>query len=409
MSTETSILLPSATVDLFLKDKATIEAAKQLEGDWRFARVNVRVQEGDVETAIQLYGQSGSPEIILVETDTTDESFIGRLGELSGHCNENTSAIVIGPVNDVNLYRSLTAMGVSDYLVRSVPFETLSEVIASTLIEKLGASGSRMIAVVGAKGGVGVSSLALTMGWISAETLGQKTLLLDGSGAWSSMGVSAGFEPVASTAEAIRAVGAKDMDSVRRMTYQAGDKLFVLATGLEAMLDFTVQAQPFEELINTVMTSYPVVIVDLSSCAPALKKVVLSRAHEIVLVSTPTLSSLRAARSLLQETKKVHGGDAKNIDLLLNMVGMAPGKEVPKGDIKAAMDCEASVSLTFDPKLYIGCENEGRKLSSEKAGQDVVAKLLPLLQKVISKDSPSIDTSDEGLFGGLLGKLKTKK
>jgi pilus assembly protein CpaE len=179
---ETSILLPKATVDLFLKDKPTLEAARALQDDWRFARVTVRVHEGDVEAAIKLYSGAASPDIIMIETDTTDESFIGRLGELSANCEETTSAIVIGPVNDVNLYRSLTAMGVSDYLVRPVPLDTLSEVIAGNLIEKLGTAGSRLIAAIGAKGGVGTSSIAQILAMASSDTLGQKTLLIDGAG-----------------------------------------------------------------------------------------------------------------------------------------------------------------------------------------------------------------------------------
>ncbi len=410
MSTETSILLPGATVDLFLKDKPTIEAAKKLEDDWRFARVNVRVQEGDVETAIQNYAEITSPEIIIIETDTTDPSFIERLGALSGHCGENTSAIVIGPVNDVNLYRSLTAMGVSDYLVYPVPYETLSEVIASSLIEKLGASGSRMVALIGAKGGVGVSSIAQAMADASANLLGQKTLILDACGAWSSLPVGIGFEPVASTQEAIKAVLSRDADSVKRMTQQIGEMLFVLATGLESMLDSHVASAQFEEILNNALSSYPVVIVDLSGATPDMKKTVLTRAHEIALVSTPMLSSLRAARSLMQEAKKLHGGQAKNIDLIVNMSGIAPGKEVPKADIKTAMDCDPVAVLPFDPKLMAAAENEGQKLSATKPGQDFVQLIMPVLQKVVGKDFVATEKqTDDGLLGGLLGKLKTKK
>ena len=409
MRTETSILLPAATVDFFLKDKETIAAAQSLQNDWRFARVKIRVQEGTVETAAKLYAGTPSPEIVLVETDTTEDSFIARLGELSGHCEEHTSAVVIGPENDVNLYRRLTSMGVSDYLVVPVPEETLGDVIAQTLIEKLGAAGSRLIAVVGAKGGVGCSALAQALAYGSSESLEQKTLLLDAAGAWSSLGVGMGFEPVASTAEAIKAVTTRDQDSQRRMLYTVNDKLSVLATGTEPMLDVAASIGQFEEILNVTMNNYPVLIADLSGAGPNLKKTLLTRAHEIIVVSTPTLSSLRASRALIQEIKKLHGGQAQNIDLVINMAGMAPGKEVPKADIKAALDVEPEVVVPYDSKLFVGAENEGRKISSEKAGQDIIAKLLPLIQKVVSGTSVAAnDSGDAGLIGGLLGRLKKK-
>ncbi len=394
-------------MDLFLRDRETVEAAKALTSDWRFARVVVRVHEGNVEDAIKLYAHAASPEIIMIETDTTDQGFIGRLGELSGHCSEHTSAIVIGPVNDVNLYRSLTAMGVSDYLVRPVPIETLSEVIAQSLIEKLGTTGSRLIAMVGAKGGVGVSALAQVLAWGTSDTLLQKTLLLDAAGAWSSLCVGIGFEPVASTAEAIKAVVAKDADSLRRMLYQANDRLTVLATGTESMLDVPSQIGQFEEILNTVMASYPIVIVDLSSAGPLLKKTVLTRAHETMVVTTPTLASLRTARALMLEIKNLHGGDSADIDLIVNMAGISPGKEVSKADIKEALSCEPGAIIPFDPKLFIGAENEGRKISSEKSGVDVVQKLLPLVKKIVVKEVPS-DAANDKKSGSILDRFKKK-
>lgn len=409
MPTETSILLPTATVDLFLRDGETIEAAKALQHDWRFARVSVRVHDGDVESAIKMYATAKSADIIMVETDTTEKAFIDRLGELSGSCDEGTSAIVIGPVNDVNLYRSLTAMGVSDYLVRPVPVDTLGEVIASTLIEKLGASGSRLISMIGSKGGVGVTAIAQMLANLSSETLSQKTLLIDAAGAWSSMGVGMAFEPVASTSEAIKAVVAKDADSLRRMLYQANDKLAILATGMEPLLEVSPQIAQFEEIINTTMSSYPVVIVDLSGAGPALKKSILTRSHEIMIVATPTLASLRSARALITEVKKVQGGRGDHIDLIINMVGIAPGKEVPKGDIKTALDHEPEAVIPFDAKIFIGCENEGKKVSADKMGADIVQKLMPLLQKATGIGHvPHADAAQSGL-GSLMNKLKAKK
>jgi pilus assembly protein CpaE len=299
-------------------------------------------------------------------------------------------------------------MGVSDYLVYPVPFDTLSEVIASTLIEKLGASGSRLIAVVGAKGGVGATAIAEAMGWISAEFFGQKTLLLDAAGAWSSMGVGLGYEPIASTSEAIKAAIAKDQDSLKRMYYQASDKLFALATGAESMLESAPQLAQFEDVLNAALSNYPVVIADLSGAAPAVKKSVLTRAHQIVVVSTAALSSLRSARALIQEIKKIQSG--KSIEFFINMAGIAPGKEVPKGDIKSAMDCDPSLLIPFMPKSFIGVESEGKKLSDDKDGYDIMQMMSPFMAKAIGKGASSGQKSAEsGLGQSLLSKFKIKK
>lgn len=408
MRKETSILLPAGKVDLFLKDAKTIEAAKALSNDWRFARVVVNVHDGNVERAIAYYDSAPSPDLILIETDTTDEGFIGLLGQLSGKCDEGTSAIVIGPVNDVNLYRSLTAMGVSDYLVRPVPLETLSEVIASSLIEKLGTSGSRLVAMIGSKGGVGVSSLSQALAWGASTNLSQKTFLFDAAGAWSSLGVGLGFEPAASTKEAVKAVSAKDTDSFRRMLYHPNDRLSVLATGSETMLSREVTPQQYEEILNTAMVSYPLVIADLSGADNETKKAVLARAHEIIVVATPTLSSLRGARTLMQEIRKIVGDTKHSIDLIINMSGIAAGKEVSKADITAAMDVAPSAVIPYDVKNFIAAETEGRRIGADKGGQAVVDAILPFVQKLVSRE-PQVETSKPlGNVLGFLDKLKSK-
>ncbi len=402
---ETKILLPTSSVDLFLKDKETLNAARALVGDWRYARVEVSVEEGDVNTAINNYEQTKSPDLIIIETDTTDDNFIEKLEELSAHCEEHTNAIVIGPVNDVNLYRSLTSMGVSDYLVRPVPLETLSEIIASGLIEKLGTSGSRLIAVLGSKGGVGASSLTQGLACGLSEKLNHKTFLMDAAGGWSSLSVGMGFEPSATLHEAVKVASNKDMDSFKRMLHQVNDKLTILATGADSMLEVSVHAQQYEDLIDFIMQTYPVVVVDLSDAIPSLKRTVLNKAHEIIMVATPTLPSLRAARTLINEIKILHGGEDNHIDLIVNMAGMIPAKEVPAKDIESALDMKPDVVVPFDAKLFVGSENEGRRLTQDKTGASIVDTLLPIAQRVLG-GSQYIETPQNA--SGFLDKIVTK-
>lgn len=391
MNNETNILLPTSSVDLFLKDKQTTEAANSLINDWRFARVNVNVEEGNVQTAIQSYKETKSPNLVIIETEVIDESFTKALETLSEYCEEGTSAIIIGPVNDVNLYRSLTAMGVSDYLVKPVLFDPLREIIASNLIEKLGAKGSRLIGVIGAKGGVGVSSLSQGLAWGISDSLNQKTFLMDAAGGWSSLSVGMGFDPATTLFEAVRAATNKDEDTLGRMFFKASDKLTVLAAGSDPMLEASVHAQQYEELIDLMMVKYPVVMIDLSGSIPSLKRAVINRAHELVVVTTPTLPALRSARSLIQEIKLLKSGDLSNVDLIVNMEGMIPSKEVPKKDIADSMDMKPTVTIPFDAKLFIGSENEGKKLTAQKMGADIVNMLLPIARNLLNQKQISND------------------
>ncbi|MEM6811680.1 MAG: P-loop NTPase [Pseudomonadota bacterium] len=405
--TETNILLPTASVHFFLKDAETTDAARSLVNDWRYARVNVSVEEGDVNTAVQSYQETTSPDLIIIETEKTDDSFVDELAELSAYCEENTNAIVIGPVNDVDLYRNLKQMGVSDYLVRPVPVDMLSEIVASALIEQLGTSGSRLIAVMGAKGGVGASALTQGLAWGLSENLGHKTFLMDASGGWSSLSVGMGFDPAGTLHEAVKAASTQDIESLERMYHKVNDKLTVLATGADAMLEASVHAQQYEDLIDFIMQSHPVLLVDLSDAIPSLKRTVLNKAHEILLVTTPTLPSLRASKTLMNEIKLLQGGNTDHIDLVVNMSGMIPGKEVPAKDIEVVLDEKPSVVIPFDAKAFVGTENEGRKLTQDKTGSSIVYSLLPVAERVLNPSGVTIQQPEQkGLLDTVMSIVK---
>jgi len=315
----TQVLLPTAKVSLFSPNKDTIETFMELEQDWRFARVKLDTQKGNVESATSYFEEYESPELVIIETENIDDGFLESIEELGAHCTEGTAAIIIGPVNDVDLYRKLVGMGVSDYIVRPVSKGDLSDNIASTLLDKIGARDSRLVAFIGSKGGVGTSVLAQAMAWGMADKLKQKTFIMDTAAGWSSMSVGMDFEPTTTLAEATRAAVEEDDDSLSRMIHGASDLLTLLSTGGDTMLDDKVEAENLEALLDYIMVTYPVLIVDLSSSTAALKSTILTRAHEIILVATPALPSLRLARTLLHEIKELRGGEEDGIDLLINM------------------------------------------------------------------------------------------
>ncbi len=407
-----SILLPEASITVFSKDTETLESARQLETDWRFARVVVGVEEGGINSAIQSYQEFESPNLLIIQTETIDDSFTAKLEELAAHCDEGTAAIVIGPVNDVNLYRHLIDMGISDYLVKPIAADVMADICAKTLIDQIGVTGSRLIAFIGAKGGVGTSLLAQASACGVSEFLDQKSFLLDICGGWSTLSVGLGFEPSATLTEAARAADTQDEDSLNRMIHPVSEKLSVLATGSDVMLDQSLSPEQLENLVDVLMVKYPVVFVDLSHSTQSLQKVILSRAHQVNVVSGQGLVSLRQGRSLIQEIKDLRGGELDGIELIINMEGMASGQEVPKKDIESAMDLKVSAFIPFDTKIFLGNESASAKITEDKDGSELVkTNLLPVIQKVIAGDLPKNDSQADGgkgLLGGLIGKLSSK-
>ncbi len=409
----TEILLPEASVAVFSKDMETLEAAKALKNDWRFARVKLDNVDGDVGVAIEMFKQRGSsPDLIIIQTDDIDDGFTDRLGELSGYCDEDTAAIIIGPVNDVYLYRKLIEMGVSDYLVRPIKTEMLSDVISKELIKRLGVSDSRLIAFIGAKGGVGTSCIAQICSLMISEKMGKKALLMDGCGGWSSLSVGMCFDPVTTLPEVSRVVEAGSEDDLDRMFFGVGEGLSILASGADAMLDPTILPAKYEAVIDSLMVKSPIVLVDLSGAESGIKKTVLARAHHIIVATTPTVTSLRFCRSLIKEISDVRGGGSDNISLVVNMSGVSKANEVSDADIAEALEVKPLANIPNLPTFFFKYESEMKQMLSDKEFNTLATGFAPVLDKIVIDDDAQemqvAGNKSSGLLGGFLNKFSSK-
>jgi len=411
-----SVLLPSASISLFVKDSDIKQFALSLKEDWRFARVKINIIDGDVDAALQFYASNPSPDLVMVETLEITDEFVGHLETLGGNCAENTAAVVVGPTNDVYLYRKLIDMGVSDYLVKPLTRDILASVFAKILIERLGAENSQLIACIGAKGGVGTSAISHLLSDVSGNALHQKTIILDAAGGWSYLSVAMGGDTVTTLHEVARASLSNDKDSFGRMIIPVGDKLSYLGTGAEPLLDDSVSAESFEIIVNKLMQTYPVVIVDLSGAPVDICRNVLARANDVLIVSTPTLSSLRSARGLLQEAKTIRGDKGDGLHIVLNKKGIGSGFEVSESDMALALKEKPDMVIPFVPKIFGAAEAQGKSLSSISGSADIAADVKKFMiekcglsaEKTSTAAASKASNAKSGLLDGFIGKMKKK-
>lgn len=399
-----SILLPQASVDVFTLTDKTAKVVKSLEDDWRFSRVTVHVEEGGLDAALNKYNISNSANLVLIETDDIGDAFIEELEKLSNYCSEGTSAIVLGPVNDVNLYRSLVGMGISDYLVHPLEKEAFANVLAGTLIDRMGVSESNLIVVDGSKGGVGASSIAHLLASGVSETIGMKTMSVDAAGGMTTLPVAFGFEPATTLPEIVSVIQSGDDEGMKRLIHTVSDQLHVLASGNEPLLEEAISSENFETILDQLLAVYPVVIADVSNAAPRLKMTALSRAHKVILVTTPVIGSLRHCRTKISEIKALRGGQDDVIELVVNKSGMIPAHEVPDKDIKEALETEPSLILKWEPGVFCAAESKGMPIQEMKGADKLTSSVLGLVKNLVGQGEGSSDKPKEGLLSKLLGK-----
>lgn len=403
----TAILLPAARVDVFALDDGTAATAEKISADWRFARVEISTTRGGMDAAVERYRHAASPELIIIETNDISEAFTAQLGALAEVCAEGTDAVIIGPTNDVHLYRSLVGMGVRDYLVRPVSEEDMVGMIARTLVEKRGLAGSRLVAVTGSKGGVGATVVAQALAWDIAESLKQKTMLLDAAGSAGTIGITFGLEPASTFADAVRIGTSGSDDDLKRIIQKVTENLSLLVSGGDPVLVDSPDADSTEGLIERIMKTYPVVVADLSGASPSVQKRLITRAAHVVVVSTPHIAALRNCRTLVNEIKNARGG-LDQVELVLNSAGLPGADEVPEADIQKLMNMRAVVKIPFAPKIFMHGETTGKPAGENRAAQDILKSLIAVAAHASGVSAEGQDEKSGG-FSLLRALGKTKK
>lgn len=406
-------LLPPAKIHLFSDDLETLSLFDSLNDDWRFGRIHLAIRGNNLDDAIDYYSRRKSPTLIIVQSETTSEAFQKRLEDLAGACDEGTAAIVVGPVNDVQLYRHLTNVGISDYLVYPLDKEDLVEAIATALQEIIGAVDSHLLALVGVKGGVGTTCVASMMADILSEKYQQKTLLMDAAGANSTLWNNFSFTPSGSLIEAALAVADQDMETFDRLIVKDADYLHILNSGTENILDKPVAVEAYEMLLDYCLSVYPNVIVDTSGAPVAIKKVVLARANSVGIVTTPRVPDLSLTKLMMKAIASIPGGHNKKPSVLLNKTGSAKNLDIGASDLKEALKIDDLTELPWDATLFAGAENSGEPLSSQKNFASFQTKLEQVLERMFGistiDDSQKNTNSGIGGIGAFLNKLKGEK
>src|ERR1700720_372711 len=161
---------PRVSVQAFCETAGTAEAVQSAGLDRRLAKAHLTIKMGGVEAAIETYHSVPTPNVIILETEGSNDILAG-LDQLATVCDAGTRVVVIGNEDDVAPYRELVRRGVSDYVVG--PVQTLDVVrsICGLFSASEAVAMGRIVAVVGAKGGVGAFTVAHNVAWAIAHDL----------------------------------------------------------------------------------------------------------------------------------------------------------------------------------------------------------------------------------------------
>jgi pilus assembly protein CpaE len=326
---------------------------------------------------------------------------LAELMQLAQVCQPNTKVVVIGHLNDVILYRELIRQGVSEYIVAPSNQLQIIEIIASLYQDPKAAPVGRIIAFVGAKGGVGSSTIAHNFGWTASRTFGVDTVITDLDLAFGTAGLNFNQEAAQGIFDALGQPDRIDNTLIDRLLTKCGEKLSLLASPGIVDRDVSVEAQSIETILEAVRHSVPCVVVDVPNMWAPWIKYTLIHADEVIITATQDLASLRNTKNIIDLLKQSRPND-KPPKLVLNQVGVPKRPEIPAGEFAKAVGVEPSVIIPYDPQTFGTAASNGQMLAEVSAKSKAVEAVNQLSDVIMGPAKPP-KAAKKGL--SILGKL----
>jgi pilus assembly protein CpaE len=394
---------PRVSVQAFCENVDTAAAIQAAGEDRRMAKAHLRIQMGGLTAAIEAYQSSPTPNVIILESENRNDDILGALDQLANYCDAGTRVIVIGRTNDVTLYRELVRRGVSDYLIAPIDVLQVVRSVCGLFSAPDAKPVGRVIAVVGAKGGVGASTIAHNVAFSIARDLNLDAVVSDLDLAFGTAGLDFNQDPAQGIAEAVFSPDRVDTAFVDRLLAKCTDHLNLLAAPatLDRVYDFGADA--FEAIFDSLRSTVPCIVLDVPHQWTGWTKQTLVSADEILIVATPDLANLRNTKNIYDFLKAARPND-HHPHYCLNQVGVPKRPEIKAADFAKALEDEAMAIIPFEPQLFGSAANNGQMIAEISAGHRTAEMMRELAQRLTGRSEPKKQVSAlSSLFQKLLG------
>jgi len=371
---------PRVSVQAFCATVAVATAVRSAGEDRRLSKAHLSVQMGGAAAAIELYHTAPTPNVIILETET-DCDILAGLDELATVCDRGTRVVVIGSASDVAPYRELVRRGVSDYVVG--PVETIDVVrsICSLYAASETLPVGRVVAIVGAKGGVGASTVAHNVAWAIARDLALDSVVIDLDLAFGTAGLDYNQDPLQGIANAISQPERPDTAFMERLLAKCTDRLSLLAAPatLDQVYDFGAEA--FDAVFDTLRMTTPCIVLDVPHQWSGWTKRALIGADDILIVAEPDLANMRNTKNMLNVLKASRPNDRPPL-YCLNQVGMHRRPEIGAREFAKAIETQPIAAIPFDSRMFGTAANNGQMIAQIAASHRTTALFLEIAQRL---------------------------
>ena len=393
--------VPRIAIHAFCESPDTGKLIHRAGDDRRLAKAHMTVELGGLAAAIERFHDESTPELLIIETGMRGRELFQQLDELASVCEADTKVIIVGAANDIALYRELMRRGVSEYLVPPMTPLHVIKTISGLFLDPEQPFAGKSLAFVGAKGGVGSSTIAHNVAWHLTESLRSDAVLVDLDLSFGTAGLDFNQDPAQTIAEALAQPDRLDQALLDRLLVRCTDRLSLFSAPSTLESDWDFGPEQFETVLDVVRRQAPFVALDLPHAwSPWVRRTILS-ADQVVVTVTPDLACLRNAKNLFDLVRQQRPNDEPP-KIVVNMAGCPKKPDIPLKDFSDALGAAPVLVLPFEPSLFGKAANNGQMIDEVDPKSKAAEGFAHLAALLTGRAAPA--PKPKGLFASLFAR-----
>lgn len=350
----------------------------------------------DARPDVIICGMSRPPERAL----QTIEALLDVLPE--------TPIIAFAREEQVDVVRQAMLVGARDFL--QIPVEvgrfvdSIRSVLESEERKRLRLTGQAkgigpkglVVAVFGAKGGVGKTTIATNLGLALASKLGQSVVMIDGDNSFGDVAATLDMRPDRSIIDFIRDLEIIDRTNVTDYVVRHPSGLWVLPAPRESMQWRAVTPEAFRKVVDVVSRRFDIVVVDTAATLSDLSLSILDEANMVLWVTSTDFSSINNSLLGLEALQQMSYPESR-IRLVLNVNSSDDGLRPAR--IESVLKRQFFWTIPYDRAVRTGAQvgNPAVLANPDSAGARTLIQLAQALTGATAVEAPR-QTRSLGLF-----------
>jgi pilus assembly protein CpaE len=350
--------------------------------------------------ALANLAQGGAKQPALLVVDLREQSEIPPALALLKRQHPTTGVLLVASQLDPALMLEAMRAGVNEFVTHPVSPTELHAAIKRLIGNLVPAARGEVFAVIGAKGGVGATTVAVNVATALAKASSESTLLVDLNAACGDAAVFLGIEPRFSIIDALENVQRLDAAFFSSLVVRSKSGLDLLgASGRPVTANF--DGGRIRALLHFVSEAHRYTVLDVPrSDATALDS--LEAATKIVLVANQELATVRNAGRMAATLRQRYG--AARLSLVLTRTDRRA--EIGHDDVERTVGMEISHTFPSDYRLALTAMNKGRPIVLD--GGNELSKAFVAFARGLG-GVPAAEKKEKPAAGRLFGRLSPGK